>query len=303
MRKAFYRLSPSWPALWLVVSLLCLGDPARANGPGPGSAELLLARQTELAPQLADNQFHRPLVLESTESSSRLTGDIYAVVDYDFAVVNRALNDPAHWCDALILHLNIKYCHALTSEAGSVLVVSIGKKYDQPLSDAYRVDFSYRVAEATATYFDVRLDAERGPMGTSDYRIQLEAVSVPSGKTFLHLAYSYGYGYLGHLAMQGYLFTTGRNKVGFTNVGTASSGQPDYIGGVRGMVERNTMRYYLAIDAYLSALSLPPGEQLEKRLQEWFTSTEIYSRQLHELDRATYVDMKRHEYERQQQPL
>jgi hypothetical protein len=69
---------------------------------------------------------------------------------------------------------------------------------------------------------------------------------------------------------------------------------------VRGMVERNTMRYYLAIEAYLGGLSAPPAQQLDKRLQAWFDATEKYPRQLHELDRSDYLDMKRREYRRQQ---
>ena len=68
-------------------------------------------------------------------------------------------------------------------------------------------------------------------------------------------------------------------------------------GGVRGVVERNTMRYYLAIDAYLDA----PGPQgREKRLGEWFDDTERYARQLHEMDRDDYLAMKRSEFQRLQ---
>jgi hypothetical protein len=46
-------------------------------------------------------------------------------------------------------------------------------------------------------------------------------------------------------------------------VAMPSTGQPDYIGGVRGLVERNTMRYYLAIDAYLSTLPVRPEKRLD----------------------------------------
>lgn len=273
---------------------------AAAAGPDTNSAASLRARYAELGQQLGNNQFKRPLYLDSAESSSHLKGDIYALVDYPFAAVNEALNDPAHWCDVLILHLNTKYCRASTHQAGTLLAVSIGKKYDQPLDEAYRVEFAYSAAASTPEYFDVGLNAKTGPLGTSDYRIRLEAVAVPGGKTFLHLTYSYAYNFVGRLAMQVYLSTIGRDKVGFTHTGKQSGSQPDYIGGVRGVVERNTMRYYLAIDAYLGALSTPPAEQLEKRLHSWFASTELYPRQLHEIDRASYLDMKRNEYLRQQ---
>jgi hypothetical protein len=94
--------------------------------------------------------------------------------------------------------------------------------------------------------------------------------------------------------------TIGSGKVGFTRTGKQSSGQPEHIGGMRGVVERNTMRYYLAIDAYLGALATAPPLQLQKRLQSWFSATEQYPRQLREVDRAAYMAMKRSEYLRQQ---
>jgi hypothetical protein len=99
--------------------------------------------------------------------------------------------------------------------------------------------------------------------------------------------------------MQGYLATIGRDKVGFTIVGHTTAGQPEYGGGTRGVVERNTMRYYLAIEAYLAALSAPPAEQLEKRLAIWYASVERYPAQLHELERDEYLAMKRKETQRQ----
>ncbi len=260
----------------------------------------LRAKYTELGKQLRTNQFQRALYLDSVESSHDLKGDIYAAVDYPFAAVNLALNDPAHWCDVLILHVNNKYCHASSDKAGTVLSVNIGKKYDQPLADSHRVEFKYRGVITTPDYFAVELNAENGPLSTHDYRIWIEATPVQNGRTFVHFTYAYGFGLTGQLAMQGYLATIGRDKVGFTVTGKQPNGQPAYIQGVRGVVERNAMRYYLAIDAYLAALATPPRNQLEKRLQHWYDSTDQYARQLHEVERDEYLAMKRKEYQRQQ---
>jgi hypothetical protein len=69
---------------------------------------------------------------------------------------------------------------------------------------------------------------------------------------------------------------------------------------VRGGVERNTMRYYLAIEAYLGSLAVPPADRLEQRLHGWFAATERFSRQLHEIDESAYLEMKRQEVRRQQ---
>src|SRR5262245_33029218 len=88
-------------------------------------AHSLRARYALLNEQLRDNQFGRPLYLDSLESSDDLKGDIYALVDYPFAAVNAALNDPAHWCEVMILHINTKHCRASTANGRTALAVSI----------------------------------------------------------------------------------------------------------------------------------------------------------------------------------
>ena len=136
-------------------------------------------------------------------------------------------------------------------------------------------------------------------MGTSNYRIVLEAIPLDAKRSFIHMSYSYAYGVAARLAMQGYLATIGSDKVGFSIVEKKPDGKPFYVGGVRGVVERNTMRYYLAIESYVNAFTLPAAEQQEKRLEAWHTGVERYPVQLHELERAEYMDMKHKEIARQ----
>ncbi|MDP1679328.1 MAG: hypothetical protein Q8L02_04285 [Candidatus Nitrotoga sp.] len=64
-------------------------------------------------------------------------------------------------------------------------------------------------------------------------------------------------------------------------------------------MERSTIRYYPAIDTFLEAARATPTAQLEKRLQSWFTAIERYPRQLHEMDRGKYLEMKPAEYKQQ----
>lgn len=282
----------------VVLSLTSLAAMA-ADAAGVTGAAALQEKYQSLQPQLAHNQFARPIYLNSSESSSTLKGDIYALVDYPFAQVQAALTQPAQWCEVLILHLNTKYCRAASKQNPASLSMRIGKKNGQSLDDAYRIDFSYRIAADNPDYFDIRLNSDKGPLDTRDYRIQLEAIPVAEGRSFLHLTYSYAYGFASRLAIRTYLATAGSNKVGFTVQDNSDKDKPDYVGGMRGTVERNTMRYYLAIDAYLSGLATPPAQQLEQRLQTWFNATERYPRQLHEVDKAEYLAMKRKEYARQ----
>jgi hypothetical protein len=70
--------------------------------------------------------------------------------------------------------------------------------------------------------------------------------------------------------------------------------------GIRGAVERNVMRYFLAVEAHVAALAAPEPERFERSLDLWFDATETYATQLHEMDRDAYLSMKRQEYQRQQ---
>lgn len=67
-------------------------------------------------------------------------------------------------------------------------------------------------------------------------------------RTFTHFIYTDAFGFAGNLAMQVYLATGARNKVGFTVTKKLPNGQSIYIKGVSGIVERNDMRYYVAIE-------------------------------------------------------
>jgi hypothetical protein len=129
--------------------------------------------------------------------------------------------------------------------------------------------------------------------------VTLEVVQLDANRSFLHLSYAYNFGLIANVAMRSYLATTGRNKVGFSTAGRRENGQPIYLGGIRGVMERNTMRYYLAIEAYLGAPDATAA-QLEKRLNGWHTNVEQYPLQLHEMDRDAYLAMKHKELARQQ---
>jgi hypothetical protein len=225
-------------------------------------------------------------------------GDIYAIINSPFEVARAVLGAPDEWCDIMMLHINTKNCR-IGGSSGTALALWIGAKAEQPLEEAHRVDFGFGVRARTPGYLQVRLAADEGPMGTRDYRIELEAVPLEDGRSFIHLGYAYGYGTFGRLAMQTYLATIGRNKVGFSLAGTQADEPPRHIAGLRGVVERNTMRYYLAIEAYLGAMSARPQARLEKRLRDWHAATERYPRQLHEMDAEEYLDMKRKEILRQ----
>ncbi len=285
-------------AAWLIgIAALAFVAPAAADPANP--ADALRAEYLSLAERLQQSPFGRPLLLESTETPQRLSATIRALVDHPFETLRAGLDSPARWCELISLHSNTKYCRASAGASGGRLEVRIGKKTPEDLAGVPRLEFDYSAAGASAQYMKATLVAQDGPMGTSDYRFSLEAIGLADGRSFLRMRYSYAVGFAGRLAMQAYLATAGRGKVGFTITGRRADGQPEYIGGVRAVVERNTMRYYLALDALLEAQAAPPSARFERRLRSWFAAVERHPLQLHEMEINEYLSMKRAEQARE----
>lgn len=262
------------------------------------NAAALRSRQAALADQLEHSPFQRPIAFESTQVGNTLKGEVYAVVWHPFNVVEPALQAMSNWCDILILHINVKQCRIRGSGLNGAIEVAVGRKFDQPLSDTYPVDFAYHLDANEPDYLALHFDAGAGPMGTKNYQIVFEAIPLDRKSSFLHLSYSYGFDTMARVAMQVYLATLGRNKVGFSIVDHQADGTPVYVGDMRGVVERNTMRYYLAIEAYLASLQAPLADRPERRLHDWYDASERYQKQLHELTREDYLSMKRKEIAR-----
>jgi hypothetical protein len=273
--------------------------PGALAGAPTDPAAALRARYDALAEQLENSAIQRGLLVESNESTSTPRGDAYAVIQYPFATVAAAFAKPADWCESMILHLNVQYCRANTSGGHPQLVAAVGKNTPQPLDDTHRINFIYRVKASTADFLGVELVAEEGPLGTSNYRIALELIALPDQRAFMHIQYSYVQGPMARYASNVYFSTKGRDKVGFTLVQDEGD-EPRLVRGTRGALERNTMRYYLAFDAYLRSLSSPEPQRFEQSLEIWFADTERFARQLREVKHDDYIAMKRSQYLRQQ---
>lgn len=290
MRLWWSLAGSSLLALWSAIPAIAVAQ-AVVEG-----SEALLAAHLRMEPALARSPFARPLILEAGTSTSRPNGDIYAVIDHPFPVLVSALRRADHWCDMLILLFNTKRCVAARDQGQQVLELALGRKSEEPLADAHRMRFDYVLRAADGRHLSVQMGAAEGPLGTSDYKLTLEAVPILGGRSsFIHLSYSYAVGVTARLATDAYLATAGRNKVGFSAAGGAAEGHRTLVRGIQGVAERSTMRYFLAIEAFLKTLSVPEDQRLERRLREWFAATERYPQQLREMDLDTYLTMKRRE--------
>ncbi len=238
---------------------------------------------------VSETPLDETLRIESTESDGRLRGEIRAVIGHPFHRVS-ALADPAHWCGLLTFLPNIRQCRA--GADGRQLTLQFARRFDEPVADTYAVRFGVGTS-LLDDGLEIVLRAPDGPLGTSDYRLELAAIPAGEGQVSLRVQYGYAYGLIAGLLARAYLATRGRDKVGFTVVGTDAQGRTEYIDGLRGAVERNAMRLYLAIDAYLDAIDEPPGRRREQSLRAWLDAIARHPRQLAEENPAAYFEAKR----------
>ena len=289
---------------WLVLPLLFasawLGTHAQAS-----QASDIQQLYQSMRPRMAQSPFGRPLVLDSTEKDQRINGDIYAVLDVSLARLEEVNRDPVRWCEVLLLISNTKNCAVGEAQGAPTLLLRMGTKGPQNLGSTTPMNFRFASSAAQAPVLETLLNSDTGPMGTKDGTLRLRAIALGADTSFIHLHYSYSSSFAGRLATDVYLQTLGRGKVGFSIEAPTPANAPPatkgtLVGGVRGIVERNTMRYFLGLSCALRFASTDtPAQRFAQMAPCWFDETEGYPVQLHEMPRQDYLDMKRAEYARE----
>lgn len=274
------------------------GSAAATVTPQQGAA-MLRDTYTENRAKLTAGSFGVPLFLNSFEQSSRVTVDVYGVFDFSFNSVVTALKVPSSWCDIVSLHPNVKACTYSKEPDSGQLTFYIGKKVYQAPEEARQVRYQYRTVVQQPGYLDIVLTADTGPFGTMDHTMRFEALPLGGGKTFVHVSYAYNDSRALRLAEKAYFATLGRNKVGFTVTGTDRSGRPVYIGGPRGAIERNAVRYYFAIQTCITTAHSPDKTLFSSRINKWYDLTTRYKKQLLDLSKKEYLESKSREQKNQ----
>jgi hypothetical protein len=235
-----------------------------------------------------------PFTIRSSEQGRRLSADVLMLLNIDFSRFRKQLQTARNWCEFLLLTLNIKSCVNRQIEGRQYLVLYAGRKEYQPPEITYQLKYHFRVEHNRERFFEARLFAEKGPMLTHNYDIRVSATPGSEG-TLLRLGMSYDTSVFSRAATFTYLQTLGRNKIGFTIVSHDEHGEPIYIDGVKAIIERNVMRYFLALSVYLKATRQAGRVAFRTMLGQWFDATERYHAQLYEYGRDTYIKAKLHE--------
>ncbi len=278
--------------------LLALAASALSAWAGDAGAPQLQRWYQELRDISQRSPFGVPLHMQSEERNDQVSAEVHAILEHPFDTVKTALGSPASWCEIAPLNVTVKACTYQAQGQESLLTLYIGRKFYQRPQEAASQPYQFMVQVGEGGTLSVVLSAFKGLFGTTANRFRLEAAGV-QGRTVIAMHTSYIQGAAAKLATAVYLATLGRDKVGFSRE-EAGPGRPaGYVKGLRGMVERNIMRYYLAIEAFLDTQSVPAPHRFEALLNRTYELMERYPLQLHDLEKAEYLDAKRREREDQ----
>lgn len=255
----------------------------------------LLEKYDEIEDDLFENIYDIPIYLESNVIDNTMRGDVFGILHHPFETVRDALKLLENWCEIMPQHLNIKACTYQYANNQCKLSFYSGRKFYQKADDVYLLNNHFNVTTASANYFNASLMAKEGPFDTQDYKIRVQAIPLTESSTFIHFSYEYKYGFWTRIAMSGYLATLGSSKIGFTVKEMDEYNKPVYIKGTRGIIERNAIRYYFAIQSYMDSQVSPLDKRFESRISNWFDLTENYHQQLHEMNKDEYLKYKKME--------
>jgi hypothetical protein len=282
----------AWPLAGLMV-LMLVAWPAQSSSPTAGTAGL--SDVNAILEAIAESPFDEPIHLESEEEAREVHGRVHVVVDAPLGDLKAALDSARDWCEILFLHINVKACVHHGRAGDERITLYIGRKRYQDPEVVERVELRFHTDRLDDERLAIRLQADLGPHGLRAFDMKVQAVALEDERSLLLMRYSIGYGAMGRFTLGIYLALGGRDRIGFTVERLDEDGTPVYVDGLRGLIERNTVRFFFALQAYLEE-----PDDLEARLGRWWDLADRHPEQLREPGRDSYLAQKRRERRNQE---
>ena len=238
-----------------------------------------------------------PIYLKTVQKEKVLNVSLMGKIPFKFSDVSAVLAKPGSYCDFLPLLFNVKTC--VITELNPVTRIKFyvaGKHYTPPIT-SYRIHAVFRLVDRTPEKIRVRLESEEDSLGKSGYDVDLVAIPL-DGETLMYLKSRYAPGRVTRMATNTYVNVFARDKPGFTEI-QEPGGKKKLITGFPAVIERSSVRAYLALKAYTLNYHLPPDKRFEACLKTWYDLNQPYKKQLYELERDQYLQIKRREHENQ----
>jgi hypothetical protein len=267
---------------------LCITHTGFADVLGPSS---LLALAKRASSTLEHPSQKNLFYLEDNSTKRHKSGSAAMYFPQNIGEMADRLAELSNWCELLSLHLNIKACTFDSSK--SELTVFLGRKFYQTPEQAYKLVYKFRTIKHD-NYFAVMMSAKKGPIGTSDFNFDFEILDL-NGKSFSRLHLSNRQSLISSIVANIYLSTAAKAKSGISIIGYNDDGSPAYTSGETASFERNILRYYFAISAFLQNINISVDKQRHVlQLNTWYAQTTNYP-QLYEIQHVEYVSTKTRE--------
>ena len=238
-----------------------------------------------------------PLYLKTVQKDDVLNVSLLGRIPFKFSDVTDVLAKPASYCNFLPLMFNVKSC--VITELNPVTRMKFyvaGKHYSPPIT-SYRIHALFRLVDRTPEKIRIRLESDEDSLGKSGYDVDLMAIPL-DGQTLLYLKSRYAPGRITRMATYTYIKVFARDKPGFTEI-QEPGGEKKLITGFPAVIERSTVRAYFALKAYMLNIHLPPAKRFDACLNTWYDLNQPYKKQLYELGRDQYLQIKRREHKNQ----
>jgi hypothetical protein len=239
-----------------------------------------------------------PLHVRANDQEGVVSGEVHAVFARGFDDVTGLLRHGGEWCEVVTLHPNVKACTHAPSGERERIVFYTGLKNYQPAHLSRKHQYQLHIDRHEPGYLLARLWPEADELMAGAEPAVIEVVALGDSRTGLHVYYHQRLSTWARLAAKAYFATLGRDKVGFTVLGYDRDGKPEYVSGLVGAIERSIVRYFLAIQTQLDMNDTLVDADV-RRHEHWFALTERYPRQLHEMQKDSYLETKRREREQQ----
>lgn len=286
------------PRVGLSFLLAVLAIPSCAAWGGEAVPQRFRDYYQELQEAARRGPFGFPLQVRSEERGDAVNAEALGIMDHPLQAFRAVVTEPASWCEFIPLNLNIKACTVQGDGVEPLITLYIGGKGYLAPESASQQPYRFAVRARQPEYVAASLSALQGLMGTRAHQMDFEAASV-AGKTVVALRSSYGQSAASKLVTAIYLATVGRDKVGFSREHIGPDGQASLVKGAQGIIERNLMRYYLVLRAFVDTQGVPVARRFEARLNAFYDLMERYPAQLHEMEKVEYLDVKRRERQNQ----
>ncbi len=245
--------------------------------------------------RVSTTEFQREYLLDYKADGAQLSGRIASSINRPFSHIKSLFHDIRNLCLILPLNINVRSCiYRKVDDKWLFEIVAGPRQYE---SDSAVYSFSYLLTRAQFSddLIYLHLQANKGPISTANYHIELTFKPMAE-KTLVGLGFSHEKSSLSRVVTGLYLAFSGAGKVGFSTV-NQSDGQFSPVRGEQGIVERNLMRYLLAIRAFIEEGGA--REDLKATFRRWFFLSTLYREQLYEIPEQDYMRYKLNRYDQQ----